>query len=119
MRQWIARSRLFSHTLICLHGQPVRQWQCYVAKKGYCSDHNKLHCLQVYTDSDVSTKYHWARPHVLSPESTATVTWDIPEGTLSGEGHHMAAGGLCCSCTHIVWFRASREGRPAFEICAG
>ena len=33
-----------------------------------------------YTDSDVSTKYHWARPHVLSPESTATVTWDIPRG---------------------------------------
>ena len=39
----------------------------------------------MYTDSHVSTKYHWARPHTLSPESTATITWDIPEGTLSGE----------------------------------
>ena len=41
--------------------------------------------LQVYTDSHVSTKYHWARPHVLSPESTATITWDIPEGIPSGQ----------------------------------
>ena len=39
----------------------------------------------MYTDGHVSTKYHWARPHVLSPESTATITWDIPEGTPSGE----------------------------------
>ncbi|KAK9901622.1 hypothetical protein WJX75_005298 [Coccomyxa subellipsoidea] len=38
----------------------------------------------VYTDSHVSTKYHWARPHVLSPESSATITWDIPEGTPAG-----------------------------------
>ena len=40
--------------------------------------------MQVYTDSHVSTKYHWARPHTLSPESTATITWDIPDKTLSG-----------------------------------
>jgi hypothetical protein len=40
--------------------------------------------VQVYTDSHVSTKYHWARPHVLSPESSATITWDIPEGTPAG-----------------------------------
>ena len=50
-----------------------------------------LRCLQVYTDSDVSTKYHWARPHVLSPESTATITWDIPEGTFSGSKTRLAA----------------------------
>lgn len=40
--------------------------------------------MQVYTDSHVSTKYHWTRPHVLSPESSATITWDIPEGTSAG-----------------------------------
>ena len=52
---------------------------------------DQLQCLQVYTDSDVSTKYHWGRPHVLSPESTATITWDIPEGTLSGMRCQLAA----------------------------
>jgi len=41
--------------------------------------------VQVYTDSHVSTRYHWARPHALSPESTATITWDIPEDTSSGK----------------------------------
>ncbi|CAL8468077.1 g7616 [Coccomyxa elongata] len=38
----------------------------------------------VYTDNHVSTKFYWARPHMLSPESTATITWDIPEGTPAG-----------------------------------
>ena len=40
--------------------------------------------LQVYTDDDISTKFHWQRPHMLSSESTATVTWKIPEGTEDG-----------------------------------
>jgi len=39
---------------------------------------------QVYTDDDISTKFHWQRPHMLSSESTATVTWKIPEGTEDG-----------------------------------
>lgn len=38
----------------------------------------------VYTDDDISTKFHWQRPHMLSSESTATVTWKIPEGTEDG-----------------------------------
>ena len=41
-------------------------------------------CSQVYTDDDISTKFHWQRPHMLSSESTATVTWKIPEGTEEG-----------------------------------
>ena len=44
--------------------------------------------VQVYTDSHVSTKFYWARPHMLSPESTATITWDIPEGTPAGAAPH-------------------------------
>ena len=43
-----------------------------------------LAILQVYTDDDISTKFHWQRPHMLSSESTATVTWKIPEGTEDG-----------------------------------
>ena len=50
--------------------------------------------MQVYTDSHVSTKFYWARPHVLSPESSATITWDIPEGTPAGTQ----------SCPHINTF---------------
>ncbi|KAL3142319.1 hypothetical protein ABBQ38_002661 [Trebouxia sp. C0009 RCD-2024] len=40
--------------------------------------------ITVYTDNDISTKFHWQRPHMLSSESTATVTWKIPEGTEAG-----------------------------------
>ena len=39
---------------------------------------------QVHTDDHVSTKFHWQRPHILSPESSATITWDIPPGTPPG-----------------------------------
>lgn len=41
-------------------------------------------CLQVCTDNDISTKFHWQRPHMLSSESTATVTWKIPPVTEDG-----------------------------------
>lgn len=40
--------------------------------------------LQVYTDNDTSTKYAWGRPHTLSSESTATISWQIPKGTADG-----------------------------------
>nr|QOL01216.1 putative extracellular protein TR9_024 [Trebouxia lynnae] len=40
--------------------------------------------ITVYTDNDISTKLHWQRPHMLSSESTATVTWKIPPGTEDG-----------------------------------
>lgn len=42
------------------------------------------HWTTVYTDDDISTKFHWQRPHMLSSESTATITWKIPEGTEDG-----------------------------------
>jgi len=64
--------------------------------------------VQVYTDSHVSTRYHWARPHALSPESTATITWDIPEDTSSGK-----APGFCSfSCTWPAW----PSERPATAV---
>lgn len=40
--------------------------------------------LQVYTDADLSTKFDWKRPHMLSSLSSAIVIWTIPEGTPSG-----------------------------------
>ena len=40
--------------------------------------------LQVLTDNDMSTKFHWKRPSMLSPQSTATITWTIAEGTPPG-----------------------------------
>ena len=43
-----------------------------------------LLCLQVLTDNDMSTKFHWKRPSMLSPQSTATITWTIPDGTPPG-----------------------------------
>lgn len=51
--------------------------------------------MQVYTDSHVSTKFYWARPHVLSPESSATITWDIPEGIPAG-AFPLPKGPLLC-----------------------
>lgn len=41
--------------------------------------------LQVHTDNDISTKFFWKRPSMLSPESTATIQWNIPEGTQPGQ----------------------------------
>ncbi len=48
--------------------------------------HQLTNCAwsQVLTDNDISTKFAWARPHHLSSESTATITWDIEPGTPSG-----------------------------------
>ena len=40
--------------------------------------------LQAFTDNDVSTKFAWARPHTLSSQSTATISWHIPGGTPDG-----------------------------------
>ena len=56
--------------------------------------------LQVHTDNDICTTYFWKRPHMLSSESTATITWTIPEGTPDGtytiwhygDYKHIAAG---------------------------
>jgi len=38
----------------------------------------------VHTDNDMSTKFAWARPHRLSSESTATVTWRVPAEAAPG-----------------------------------
>lgn len=38
----------------------------------------------VLTDNDISTKFYWGRPFMLSPTSEATITWEIPEGTPDG-----------------------------------
>ena len=44
-----------------------------------------MRCLmQVLTDNDISTKYYWKRPFMLSPFSQATITWDIADGTEPG-----------------------------------
>ena len=32
----------------------------------------------------MSTKFDWRRPHTLSAESTATLSWRVPEGSLPG-----------------------------------
>lgn len=45
---------------------------------------SKRGVVQVFTDNDISTKYAWGRPHTLSSESLATISWQIPEGTPSG-----------------------------------
>jgi len=39
---------------------------------------------QAYTDNDVSTTFRWERPHVLSSESTATLTWRVPADAVAG-----------------------------------
>jgi neutral ceramidase len=39
---------------------------------------------EVHTDNDMSTKFYWSRPHMLSSESTAAITWQIPSGTPDG-----------------------------------
>ena len=58
---------------------------CSLHASGICSVQQfVLVFLQVYTDDDISTKFHWQRLHMLSSESTATVTWKIPEGTEDG-----------------------------------
>lgn len=62
--------------------------------------------VQVYTDNHVSTKFYWARPHMLSPESTAIITWDIPEGTPAGAAPlHTPSSSLLSTCTpcNAVW----------------
>ena len=54
----------------------------------------------MHTDNDICTTYFWKRPHMLSSESTATITWTIPEGTPDGtytiwhygDYKHIAAG---------------------------
>lgn len=38
----------------------------------------------MHTDNDMSTKFAWARPHPLSSESTATVTWRVPAEAAPG-----------------------------------
>jgi DNA gyrase inhibitor GyrI len=48
--------------------------------------------MQVYTDAHVSTKYHWQRPHILSPESSATISWDIPDDTPAGACRKSCSG---------------------------
>lgn len=40
--------------------------------------------MQVLTDDDISTKFYWKRPFMLSPTSQATITWDIEEDTPPG-----------------------------------
>ena len=40
--------------------------------------------VQVHTDNDLSTKFAWARPHPLSSESTATVSWRVPPDAAPG-----------------------------------
>ena len=39
---------------------------------------------QVLADDDISTKFHWTRPHMLSSESRAEILWTIPAGTPAG-----------------------------------
>ena len=39
---------------------------------------------QAYTDNDVSTTFHWERPHALSSESSATLTWRVPADAVTG-----------------------------------
>lgn len=54
----------------------------------------------MHTDNDICTTYFWKRLHMLSSESTATITWTIPEGTPDGtytiwhygDYKHIAAG---------------------------
>lgn len=38
----------------------------------------------VHTDNDMSTKFEWSRPHLLSSESTAIVSWQVPPNTAEG-----------------------------------
>lgn len=40
--------------------------------------------MQMLTDNDITTKFYWGRPFMLSPTSEATITWEIPEGTPDG-----------------------------------
>ncbi|KAK9816671.1 hypothetical protein WJX72_003530 [[Myrmecia] bisecta] len=60
-----------------------------------------------YTDNDLSTKYHWQRPHMLSSESTATITWTIPEGTPAGTYRIRHFGDFKHILGHIEAFQGS------------
>lgn len=39
---------------------------------------------QVATDNNMETKFAWQRPHPLSSESTAAVSWTVPDGAQPG-----------------------------------
>jgi neutral ceramidase len=38
----------------------------------------------VHTDADWSTKFAWGRPHALSELSSATISWEVPQGAAPG-----------------------------------
>jgi hypothetical protein len=40
--------------------------------------------MQVLTDDHLSTRFAWARPHTLSSESTAAISWEVPPGVQPG-----------------------------------
>lgn len=62
--------------------------------------------MQVFTDNDISTKFYWGRPFMLSPTSEAIITWEIPEDTPDGTyriqhfGDYKQARPLCFMCRH-------------------
>lgn len=56
---------------------------------------------QVLTDAHRSTRFAWARPHTLSSESTAAISWDIPASVRPGLFRHqsIAPDAVLCGWT--------------------
>ena len=72
-------------------------------KCGRCTDGCRAHkdsAVQVLTDDDISTKFHWTRPHALSSESRAEIMWTVPEGTPAGSYRCPLRSGSCCTTEH-------------------
>lgn len=69
--------------------------------------------LQVHSDADWSTKFAWWRPHKLSELSYATMSWEVPPGTLPGTYR------LRCFGDYKPWFSSPKpyEGSSReFEV---
>ena len=53
---------------------------------------------QVLTDDHLSTRFAWARPHTLSSESTAAISWDIPASVQPGGWRHQRVALVASLC---------------------
>jgi len=72
---------------------------------------------QVLTDDHLSTRFAWARPHTLSSESTAAISWEIPPGVQPGACSPpvtllRARLGTALSCDAVNVACSEGRGRP-------
>ena len=71
------------------------------------------------TDEDISTKFHWTRPHALSSESRAEILWTIPKGTPPGSYRWAAAAAACHAAPGNPCGGARQDSLRADPGCTG